>query len=53
MATDRAAGEFERRLKVFGGYSIGVTPSIRRHGVEFRAVMRPDAAAELETLGRN
>jgi methionyl-tRNA formyltransferase len=46
-------GELERRLKVFGDNYFGVAPSIRLHGVEFRAVIQPQAVSELETLGRN
>jgi hypothetical protein len=37
---------------VFGGNYFGVAPSIRLHGVEFRAVMQSQAVGELETLGR-
>jgi len=50
---DISKNELERRLKVFGDNYFGVSPSIRLHGVEFRAVMQPQAVAELETLGRN
>jgi methionyl-tRNA formyltransferase len=50
---DISRSELELRLKVFGGDYFGVSPSIRLHGVEFRAVMQPQAVAELETLGRN
>ena len=49
---DISKGELERRLEIFGGNSFGVSPSIRLHGVEFRAVMQPQTANELETLGR-
>jgi methionyl-tRNA formyltransferase len=31
--------EFERRIKIFGGNHFGVVPTIRLHGVEFRAVI--------------
>ena len=31
--------EFERRLKIFGSNHFGVLPTIRLHGVEFRAVI--------------
>jgi hypothetical protein len=31
--------EFDRRIKVFGGNHFGMAPTIRLHGVEFRAVM--------------
>jgi hypothetical protein len=30
--------EFDRRIKVFGGNHFGIAPTIRLHGVEFRAV---------------
>ena len=50
---DISKSELDRRLKVFGGNYFGVAPSIRLHGVEFRAVMQPQAVAEIETLGRN
>jgi methionyl-tRNA formyltransferase len=30
--------EFDRRIKVFGGNHFGMAPTIRLHGVEFRAV---------------
>jgi methionyl-tRNA formyltransferase len=50
---DISKSELELRLKVFGGNYFGVSPSIRLHGVEFRAVMQPETAAELESLGRN
>jgi methionyl-tRNA formyltransferase len=50
---DISKSELERRLKVFGGNDFGVAPSIRLHGVEFRAVAQPSSAAELETLGRS
>jgi methionyl-tRNA formyltransferase len=36
---DIAKDELDRRLKVFGGNHFGMTPSIRLHGVEFRAVV--------------
>lgn len=49
---DISKSELERRLRIFGGNYFGVSPSIRLHGVEFRAVMQPSAVAELETLGR-
>jgi methionyl-tRNA formyltransferase len=49
---DISKSELERRLEIFGGNYFGVSPSIRLHGVEFRAVMQPQAVAELETLGR-
>jgi hypothetical protein len=36
---DIAKEEFERRLKVFGGNHFGMSPTVKLHGVEFRAVM--------------
>jgi hypothetical protein len=33
--------EFDRRIKVFGGNHFGITPTIRLHGIEFRAVTPP------------
>jgi methionyl-tRNA formyltransferase len=50
---DISKSELDRRLKVFGGNYFGVAPSIRLHGVEFRAVMQPSGPSELELLGRN
>jgi hypothetical protein len=49
---DISKSELERRLKVFGGNYFGVSPTIRLHGVEFRAVMQPSAVADIELLGR-
>jgi methionyl-tRNA formyltransferase len=31
--------EFEHRIKIFGGNHFGVAPTIRLHGIEFRAVI--------------
>lgn len=50
---DISRSELERRLKIFGGGYFGVSPTIRLHGVEFRAVMQPSVLAEIELLGRN
>ena len=36
---DISREELERRLKIFGGNYFGVAPTIRLHGVEFRAVV--------------
>jgi hypothetical protein len=36
---DIAKDEFDRRLKVFGGNHFGIGPTIKLHGVEFRAVL--------------
>jgi methionyl-tRNA formyltransferase len=35
---DISKSELDRRMRVFGGSYFGVTPSIKIHGVEFRAV---------------
>jgi methionyl-tRNA formyltransferase len=35
---DSSRCEFERRMRVFGGNYFGVAPTIKLHGVEFRAV---------------
>ena len=35
---DISKDEFDRRIKVFGGNHFGMAPTIRLHGVEFRAV---------------
>jgi len=40
---DIAKGELDRRIKVFGGNHFGMSPTIKLHGVEFRAV--PPASA--------
>lgn len=40
---DISKPELDRRLKVFGGNHFGIAPSIKLHGIEFRAV--PPAAA--------
>jgi methionyl-tRNA formyltransferase len=39
MPLDIPKDEFDRRIKVFGGNYFGMAPTIRLHGVEFRAVM--------------
>ena len=39
MPLDIPKDEFDRRIKVFGGNHFGMAPTIRLHGVEFRAVM--------------
>ena len=49
---DISRSELERRIEIFGGNYFGVSPSIRLHGVEFRAVVEPSEVALLETLGR-
>ena len=36
---DIAKEELDRRLKVFGGNHFGIGPTIKLHGVEFRAVL--------------
>jgi methionyl-tRNA formyltransferase len=35
---DISKNEFDRRMRVFGGNHFGVAPTIKLHGVEFRAV---------------
>ena len=40
---DISKNEFDRRMRVFGGNCFGVTPTIKLHGVEFRAVASPPA----------
>jgi hypothetical protein len=35
---DISREELERRLEIFGDNHFGMTPTIRLHGVEFRAV---------------
>jgi hypothetical protein len=34
---DISKSEFDRRMRIFGGNSFGVAPTIRLHGIEFRA----------------
>lgn len=36
---DISRNEFDRRMRVFGGNYFGVVPTIKLHGVEFRAVV--------------
>jgi methionyl-tRNA formyltransferase len=38
---DISKSEFDRRMRVFGGHYFGVSPTIRLHGIEFRAVVSP------------
>jgi len=42
---DISPDEFERRMRVFGGNHFGVSPTVRLHGVEFRALVPPSADA--------
>jgi formyltetrahydrofolate hydrolase len=42
---DIESDDLDRRLKVFGGNHFGVAPTIRLHGVEFRAVMPAEQRA--------
>jgi methionyl-tRNA formyltransferase len=42
---DISKDELDRRMRVFGGNYFGVTPSIKLHGIEFRAVASPDVAS--------
>ena len=43
---DISRNEFDRRMRVFGGNYFGVAPTIRLHGVEFRAVAPASFAAK-------
>jgi methionyl-tRNA formyltransferase len=38
---DISKNEFDRRMRVFGGNYFGVAPTIKLHGIEFRAVVPP------------
>jgi methionyl-tRNA formyltransferase len=40
---DISKNELDRRMRVFGGNYFGVAPTIKLHGVEFRAVVLPGA----------
>lgn len=42
---DISPNEFKRRMRVFGGNHFGVSPTLKLHGVEFRAVVPPSAEA--------
>jgi methionyl-tRNA formyltransferase len=45
---DISRSEFERRMRIFGGNHFGMSPMIKLHGIEFRAVVAvagADAAA--------
>lgn len=42
---DISEHELNRRMRVFGGNYFGVMPTVKLHGIEFRAVL-PDIAAE-------
>jgi methionyl-tRNA formyltransferase len=39
ITPDIPKDELERRIRVFGGNHFGMSPTIRLHGIEFRAVM--------------
>jgi methionyl-tRNA formyltransferase len=43
---DISKNELDRRMRVFGSNCFGVTPTVRLHGIEFRAVAAADVAAE-------
>jgi methionyl-tRNA formyltransferase len=43
---DISKNELDRRMRVFGGNYFGVAPTIKLHGVEFRAVVPPGFGAE-------
>jgi methionyl-tRNA formyltransferase len=47
IAPDISESELERRMRVFGGNYFGVTPTIKLHGVEFRAVLPQVRAIEV------
>jgi methionyl-tRNA formyltransferase len=40
---DISKPELDRRIKVFGGNHFGIAPTIKLHGIEFRAVPPPAA----------
>jgi len=42
---DIAKDELDRRIRVFGGNHFGISPTIKLHGIEFRAVPPPGCAA--------
>jgi hypothetical protein len=42
---DISKNELDRRMRVFGGNYFGVAPTIKLHGVEFRAVVPPGTEA--------
>jgi methionyl-tRNA formyltransferase len=42
---DISRSEFERRMRIFGGNHFGMSPTIKLHGVEFRAVVPEGAVA--------
>ena len=42
---DISKSELDRRMRVFGGNYFGVAPTIRLHGVEFRAIVPPGTEA--------
>jgi methionyl-tRNA formyltransferase len=46
---DIAKDDFDRRIRVFGGNSFGMMPTIHLHGVEFRAVLPPPGQAATPT----
>jgi hypothetical protein len=43
---DISKEELDRRMKVFGDNHFGMLPTIRLHGVEFRAVAQASAAGQ-------
>lgn len=46
---DISKSELDRRMRIFGGNYFGVAPTVKLHGIEFRAVVPPDLAAEAGT----
>ncbi|MGA8898130.1 formyltransferase family protein [Bradyrhizobium sp.] len=42
---DISQSELDRRMRVFGGSYFGVSPTIKLHGVEFRAIVPPAGGA--------
>ena len=45
---DISKSEFDRRMRVFGGNYFGVAPTVKLHGIEFRAVVPPELAPPIE-----
>jgi len=46
---DISKEELDRRMKVFGDNHFGMSPTIRLHGVEFRAVAQGSAGVDLQS----
>jgi len=45
LSLDISPSELYRRMRVFGGSYFGVSPTIKLHGVEFRAIVPPAGGA--------